>query len=109
MSVSYSVFKAIADPMRRDIIHLLTTAEQGLTIKELSAHYAPSRQGVRKHIQVLRQAGLLETKKSGRDVLCFAQTGPLLEVYQWVSLYEKFWDQKLDALGSYLDKKADTP
>jgi hypothetical protein len=45
-------------------------------------------------------------EKNGREVLCFAQTGPLLEVYQWVSLYEKFWDQKLDALGSYLDKQA---
>ena len=106
MEANYSVFKAIADPLRRDMIHLLAMAEKGLTIKALSAHYAPSRQGVRKHIQVLQEAGLLETEKRGREVLCFAQTAPLLEVYQWVSLYERFWDKKLDALGDYLDKKA---
>jgi hypothetical protein len=56
---------------------------------------------------VLHQAGLLETKKHGREVLCFAQTEPLLEVYQWVSLYERFWTKKLDAVGNYLDKQSD--
>jgi predicted ArsR family transcriptional regulator len=87
------------------MIHLLSTAEKGMTIKELSAHYAPSRQGVRKHLDVLNQAGLVAMKKYGREVYCFAQTEPLVEIYEWVSLYERFWDKKLDALGNYLNRQ----
>ena len=101
-----TVFKAIADPTRREIFHLLVMASAALSINEISDHFTISRQGVTKHIRMLNEAGLVNIQPEGRERFCLANPKPLKEVRDWVSFYEKFWEDKLDSLGDYLDKNA---
>ena len=100
-----NVFKAIADPTRREIIHLLVLATTAMSINQLSDHFDVSRQAVSKHLTVLSEAGLITFSTEGREKFCYPDLKPLKEVHQWVGFYEKFWDQKLDALQHYLDQQ----
>jgi len=98
-------FSAVAEPTRRTIIHLLSREEKGLTLTDLAAHFEVSRQAVTKHVYVLRDAGLVNMTRLGREQICSADLRRLKTVYDWVSLYREFWTEKLDSLGAYLDEK----
>ena len=102
------IFKAIADPTRREIFHVLVLAGTAMPISQISAHFDMSRQGVTKHLKVLESAELIEMTPQGRERMCAANPLPLLEVRNWLDTYEKFWDDKLDELGKFLDRKMDT-
>ncbi|MBX7152700.1 metalloregulator ArsR/SmtB family transcription factor [bacterium] len=94
------VFQAIADPNRRAILSLLAT--QNLPLNGVAEHFKISRPAVSKHVKILTQCGLIEIKKDGRERYCEARLDRLNEVSTWVEQYRKFWEQKLDALESYL-------
>ena len=95
-------FSAIADPTRREIIGLL--AEQSLSISEVAGHFpSVSRQAVTKHLNYLEACGLLRLDKAGREKYCYLQLERLAEVNEWLRQYERFWQRKLDRLGTYLD------
>ena len=96
------LFKAIADPTRREIFHALVVTSSALTITQISNQFDMSRQGVTKHIKILNDAGLVSMKSEGRSHLCFADPKPLQEVNKWVKFYEQFWDTSLDNLEDYL-------
>jgi len=98
------VFQAIADPTRREIIGLL--ANQQLNLNSIADNFDISRPAVSKHIKILTQCGLITIKQDGRDRYCKANFVKLNEVASWVEQYRKFWSQKLDALGDFLDKEA---
>jgi DNA-binding transcriptional ArsR family regulator len=103
-SADADVFLAIADPTRRSM--LLRLAREGeKTVTALMAPFSISQPGISKHLRCLRQAGLVRSRTAGR--LRFYQIEPqrLRQVQDWISEMEKFWDQRLDTLGSYLDKK----
>ena len=97
------VFQAIADPTRREIIGLL--ANQQLNLNSIADNFDISRPAVSKHIKILTQCGLITIKQDGRDRYCKANFAKLNEVANWVEQYRKFWNQKLDALGDFLDKE----
>ena len=100
------IFKSIADPTRREIFHVLVIASTALSITQISEHFEISRQGVTKHIRMLADAGLLEISGHGREKFCIANPKPLKEISEWVMYYEKFWVDKLNKLGTYLDQKS---
>ena len=58
-----------------------------------------------KHLQVLREVGLVTQERSGRRRIYRLNAEPLKEVGEWVAHFEAFWDEKLDALALYLDKQ----
>jgi len=99
------IFKAIADPTRREILHALVVASVALPITDISAQFDISRQGVTKHIKILEEADLVAIKKNGRESIVYANPAPLKEIRDWLKFYENFWDDKLKDLVSYLDKK----
>jgi len=101
-----SVLKAIADPTRREIFHALVVAPTALPITQIAGQFDISRQGVTKHIKTLEDAGLVQIKSEGRERFCFANAKPLQEVNQWLKFYERFWDDALGNLGTYLDTNA---
>ena len=72
---------------------------------DLSAHFDMSRQAVTKHVYILKDAGLVRLSKSGREQNCSADLRKLKTIYEWVSVYQQFWTEKLDSLGGYLDQK----
>jgi len=99
------LFKAIADPTRRDIFHALVIATSALSITQISNQFEITRQGVTKHIKTLEDAGLVHINSLGRERFCNANAKPLKEVNKWIKFYEQFWDDKLKNLSDYLDSK----
>ena len=100
------IFKAVADPTRREIFNVLILASTALSINQISDHFDMSRQGVTKHIKLLQEAGLVRINAQGRERFCLAIPEPLKEVKNWVTYYEQFWDQKLSMLEKHLDNKS---
>ena len=100
------LFKAIADPTRRDIFHALFIATSALSITQISNRFDITRQGITKHIKTLEDAGLVFIKTQGRERFCNANPKQLQEINEWIKFYEQFWDNKLGSLGNYLDKNS---
>ena len=96
------LFKAVADPTRREIFHVLVVASAALSINQISDHFDMSRQGVTKHIKLLEEAGLISINAQGRERFCKALPENLRHIKDWAAYYEQFWDDKLDALGRHL-------
>ncbi len=100
------LFKAIADPTRRDIFHALIVASTALSISQISNHFEMSRQGVTKHIKILEDADLISINSIGRERYCNAKPKALETLSKWLKFYEQFWDSKLENLGTYLDNNS---
>ncbi len=96
------IFKAIADPTRREIFHALVVASVAMPITQISEQFDISRQGVTKHIKTLEDAGLIKISSQGRERYCQADPKPLQMVYDWLGFYDKFWDDALDRLDDHL-------
>ena len=101
-SASADVFQAIADPTRRAILDLLLTGEK--PVKQLAEPFAISLPAISQHLQILCEADLVEMRKSGRQRLYKIKPESLKQVSAWIANYEEFWQQKLDALGDYLEE-----
>lgn len=95
------VFQAIADPTRREIIHLL--AKESLNLNAVAESFSISRPAISKHIKILTECGLVTINQHGRERYCFAQLEKLNEVSHWVEQYRQFWTEKMDALENYLE------
>jgi DNA-binding transcriptional ArsR family regulator len=81
------VFKALADPTRRFLLDLLFERE-GRPLSELDAEVDMTRIGVMKHLRLLEEAGLVVTRKSGREKLHFLNPVPIRLIHdRWISKY----------------------
>jgi DNA-binding transcriptional ArsR family regulator len=98
------VYFAIADATRRALLRRLAN-EGEKTVSQLLEPFPISQPAISKHLRILRQAKLVRSRKAGRERLYAIEAGMLKEVHDWVSHFEKYWEVKLDALGSYLDKQ----
>jgi DNA-binding transcriptional ArsR family regulator len=96
------VFQAIADPTRRQIIHM--TAGKPLSVNAIAGSFDTSRQAISLHIKILIECDLLKIKKQGRERYCEAQLGQLNDVAIWVEQYRQHFESKLDNLETYLEK-----
>ena len=81
------MFKALADPTRRFLLDLLFERE-GRTLTELESQLPMSRFGVAKHLRVLEQAGLVVTRRLGREKLHFLNAVPIRLIHdRWIDKY----------------------
>jgi DNA-binding transcriptional ArsR family regulator len=99
------VFKALADVSRRKLLDLLFL-KNGQSLGELCAPLESemTRFGVMKHLKILKQAGLVTTRKQGRETLHFLNPVPIQMVYdRWVSKYSKGWARSLTELKYELE------
>ncbi len=98
------VYSAIGDPTRRALL-LRLAAEGQKNVSELLEPFSISQPAISKHLRILREAGLVRSHKEGRLRLYEVEAASLRQVHDWVSHFERYWDQKLDALGDYLDRQ----
>jgi uncharacterized protein YndB with AHSA1/START domain/DNA-binding transcriptional ArsR family regulator len=99
------VFKALADPTRRSLLDELFK-EDGQTLTALEERLPMTRFGVMKHLKVLEEAGLVTTKKRGREKLHFLNVVPIRLVHdRWVSKYAEPWAAALTGLKHDLEEK----
>ena len=101
-AASADVFVAIADPTRRALLDLLRSGEQ--PVKELAQPFAMSLPAISQHLQILCEAGLVQMRKAGRQRFYRLNPEPLKQISEWIAQYEQFWQEKLDALGNYLEE-----
>lgn len=95
------VFGALADPTRRHLMELLA-AEPGATATGLAATLPISRQAVAKHLKLLHEAGLVSSRRRGRESLFELDPEPLGEAVAWIGSVGAEWDQRLDGLRQLL-------
>jgi DNA-binding transcriptional ArsR family regulator len=100
------VFQAIADPTRRAILGLLAQGEQPVTA--LAQQFDITLPAISRHMRVLREVGLVRVRPAGRERLYRLNAHPLKDVAEWTRHYERFWSDRLDALGEYLDTQQET-
>src|SRR6476620_7682648 len=97
------IFKALADPTRRSLLDELFRRD-GQTLSELEARFEMSRFGVMKHLKQLEEAGLVVTKRRGREKLHFLNPVPIRLVHdRWVSKYAEPWAAALSGLKNRLE------
>ena len=97
------VFKAMADPTRRALLDALFR-EDGQTLSMLETRFEMSRPGVTKHLRILEEAGLIVTKRRGREKLHFLNPVPIRLVHdRWVSKYTEEWAAGLVGLKNDLE------
>ena len=97
------VFSAIADSSRRKILMLL--ADEELTVNSITEEFKMSRPAISKHLKVLLKSNLVIPRQEGRERYYSLNVEPLNQVRNWLKFYDKFWDNKLDALKNYVENK----
>ena len=104
MSGVDEVFKALADPTRRALLDELYE-EDGQTLSALEGRLPMTRFGVMKHLRVLEDAGLVVTKRRGREKLHFLNVVPIRLIHdRWVSKYAEPWAAALTGLKTSLEE-----
>lgn len=100
-----AVFKALADPTRRALLDSLFERD-GQTLGALEVALPLSRFGVMKHLRVLEEAGLVTTRRRGREKLHFLNPVPIRQIQErWVAKYAEPWASALLALKDELEEE----
>ena len=97
-------FQAIADPSRREILHLLS--KNSLTINSLAENFDMSRPAVSKHIKVLHSAGFISIENIGRERYCLLNEEGFAELQDWIDHFDSFWKTRLKKLETLLRQKS---
>jgi DNA-binding transcriptional ArsR family regulator len=96
-----AVYSALADPTRRQMVERLRGGE--LTVSQLAEPLTMTLAAVGKHIAVLESAQIVQTTKRGRVRSCSIVPHSLTGATAWLTEQEQFWNNRLDALVTYLE------
>ena len=97
------VFRAVADPTRREILSILKRGER--TVGGIAQNFRMSRPAISKHLRLLHAAGLVETRPLGTASLCRLNARPLCAIDEWLHDYEAFWSESLESLKRYVEEE----
>ncbi len=98
-----AVFRAIADPTRRQILGLLR--QRSYAVGEIAGHFRLSRPAISKHLRLLRNVGLVAVKNEGTARICRLNPAPLRAVSDWLRDYQALWDESLRRLKRYVEEE----
>jgi len=99
-----NAFDVLTDPVRRRILELLAGGERasGAICAVIQEEFGISQPAVSMHLRVLRESGFATVRAAGTRRLYAVDAAPLQEVDVWLERFRRFWDQRLDALGTEL-------
>ena len=97
-------FDVLGDPVRRRILELLAEGERaaGDVAAVVRAEFGISQPAVSQHLRVLRESGFATVRAEGTRRLYAVDPTPLHDVEEWIAGLRRFWEQRLDALGTEL-------
>jgi DNA-binding transcriptional ArsR family regulator len=101
------VFQLLAEPSRRQLLDALRHGER--SVNQLVDRTHMSQPSVSKQLRLLRDSGVVSVRKSGRQHIYAIEGRPLREASEWLSYYERFWDEGLRRMDEVLAKKAHPP
>jgi DNA-binding transcriptional ArsR family regulator len=102
-----SAFAIIAEPSRRAILSLLASAEQ--SVGDIEEHLQLPQPSISKHLRVLREAGLVESRVDAQRRLYRIRPEPLMEIDAWLEPFRRLWSVHVDALERHLDRLHPAP
>lgn len=94
------IFKVLADPTRRAVLERLASAE--MTGSELREGFAISQPAMSQHLAVLRAAGLISERRTGRYVNYRVEPEGMAPLHEWLARYRAFWPERIGALKDLL-------
>jgi len=95
-------FAALADVTRRGVLEQLGRAEASIT--DLAARFDMTLTGIKKHVGILEQAGLVTTEKVGRVRTCKLGPHRLEDATAWIERHRRLWESRFDALDTVLEE-----
>jgi len=96
-------FNAIAESRRRDILVFLATAER--SVGDIVDALGLGQPSVSKHLKVLREVGLVDVRRDGRQAYCRLNAEALKPVREWTGLFERFWRHQLGRVKERAEQK----
>jgi DNA-binding transcriptional ArsR family regulator len=97
-----TTFEVLAEPTRREIMDLLIDGPR--PVGELVAETGLSQPNTSRHLRILRQAGLVESRADGQRRLYELRAEGLAELERWLAPYRRLWEGGLDRLENHLDE-----
>src|SRR5215216_6197745 len=97
-----TVFTAVADPTRRGILERL--GRRAASISELAEAFDMTLTGMKKHVRLLEDAGLVRTEKIGRVRTCTLGPRRMADEAAWIGKYHQMLESRLDSLGEFLER-----
>lgn len=107
MDTLSTVFAALSDPTRRQIVDQLTRGRA--TVNELAAPFSISQQAISKHIAYLERARLIEKRREGREHFCTLNPTAIRDVSVWAEGYRRFWEESYSRLETLLEEMQQPP
>jgi DNA-binding transcriptional ArsR family regulator len=96
-----SVFHALADPTRRQILRGLASSEK--TVGEIARPHKMSLAAVSKHLKVLESAELIARERRGSFQIVKLKAQSLKPAEEWIAFYSRYWNRQFDKLDEYLE------
>ncbi len=96
------VFQAMADPVRREIVQLLS--HEALTVNSVAEHFDVSRPAISKHLKILKECGIISLEQQGRQRYCLLHPKALIPAFLWIDQYRPLWEEQLDRFENYLEQ-----
>jgi DNA-binding transcriptional ArsR family regulator len=97
---TYDPFNAIAEPRRRQLLEVLGAEE--LSVNQIVEQVGWSQPTVSKHLGVLKQVGLVNERRAGRQRLYRVNPERLKPIYDWVAPFQEYWSEKFERLDQIL-------
>ena len=98
-----STFTVLAEPNRRAILSLLLSSER--SVGEIERELGLSQPSVSKHLKVLRDVGLVEVRRDGRQMLYRTNADAIRPLHEWTSTFERFWRHQLSRIKERAEAK----
>jgi DNA-binding transcriptional ArsR family regulator len=102
MTSNQHLFRALADPTRRDILLMLRGAD--MTIAQVADNFEMTRAAVKKHLTVLSDGGLITVRAQGRERYNTLNPNAFAHIRDWLGFFDVFWDDRLSDLKTAIEK-----
>jgi DNA-binding transcriptional ArsR family regulator len=97
------VFNAVAEPQRRAILDFLAADER--PVGDIVDALALTQPSVSKHLRVLRDVGLVDARRDGRQIWYRTNAGPLRPLHEWAGTFERYWQHQLVRVKQRAERK----
>jgi len=99
---THDPFNAVAEPKRRQVLEVIGTEE--LSVNEIVERLGWNQPMVSKHLKVLKHVGLLSERRVGRQRIYRVNAERLRPIFDWVTPFEQFWNERFDRLDKVLQE-----
>jgi DNA-binding transcriptional ArsR family regulator len=98
-------FNAVAEPRRRDILSFLALQER--PVSEIVASLGLEQPSVSKHLRVLREVGLVDARRNGRQILYRTNAEAIRPLHEWTETFERMWRHQLNRIKEHAEAKSE--